>query len=147
MGSALQTLRGNDLLADDQRQLVSEVLAKDRKATAEFVEYCAGCVYPFVRRHMMPRQEWIEDLTQETLLAAWRTLPQFRGESSLKTWVLGIARHKVEDHYRKRIREVEISEDEESAPEVVVMPRFQEGLEAAERCEQVQRTLSEMPEA
>ncbi|HKW25639.1 MAG TPA: sigma factor, partial [Terriglobales bacterium] len=93
--------------ADDQN-LVAEVLAKDRKATAEFVARCADCVYPFVRRRLLPNTAMAEDLVQEIVLAAWQNLSGFRGDSDLRAWVLGIARHKVEDHYRKRLRQAEI---------------------------------------
>ena len=46
-----------------------------------------------------------EDLLQETLLAAWQGLPKFRGDASLRSWILGIARHKLDDYYRRRLRE------------------------------------------
>jgi RNA polymerase sigma-70 factor (ECF subfamily) len=41
-----------------------------------------------------------EDLTQETLIRVYRGLPQFRGESSLTTWALRIARNVVQDGHR-----------------------------------------------
>ncbi|HHD64770.1 MAG TPA: sigma-70 family RNA polymerase sigma factor [Desulfobulbaceae bacterium] len=42
-----------------------------------------------------------EDLVQETLLAAYRSRKKFSGRSTLKTWLIGILRHKVVDYYRK----------------------------------------------
>lgn len=39
-----------------------------------------------------------EDLVQEILLAVWQALPSFRGESSLKTYVLGIAHRRCASH-------------------------------------------------
>jgi RNA polymerase sigma-70 factor (ECF subfamily) len=44
-----------------------------------------------------------EDLTQETLLRVMRGLPQFRGESSLRTWALRIAGHVVVDSHRRAV--------------------------------------------
>ena len=35
------------------------------------------------------------DVVQETLLAAIQAAPDFRGESSLKTWLVGILKFKV----------------------------------------------------
>jgi RNA polymerase sigma-70 factor (ECF subfamily) len=46
-----------------------------------------------------------EDLVQETLLAAWRTRHQFAGNSSERTWLVGILKHKLADHWRRRARE------------------------------------------
>src|SRR5262245_49839097 len=46
--------------------------------------------------------ETAEDLAQDALLEAWRQLPRFRGDSTLSTWVLGIAKHKVLNHLRRK---------------------------------------------
>lgn len=43
-----------------------------------------------------------EDLVQETLLAAYRSRNKFSGKSTLRTWLIGILRHKIVDHYRKQ---------------------------------------------
>ena len=129
------------------RQLVSEVLRKDRKASAEFVGRCADYAYPFVRHAVMPRAEVVEDLMQEILLAAWQNLGTFRGDASLRSWILGIARHKVEDYYRKRIRQVELSEGDDDVSEPVVLTNFEAELESAERQERVHTILALMPEA
>lgn len=42
-----------------------------------------------------------EDLVQETFLAAVKSKERFKGQSSEKTWLFGILKHKVIDHYRK----------------------------------------------
>jgi RNA polymerase sigma-70 factor, ECF subfamily len=97
------------------RELVAKVLRKDRKATAEFVERCADPVYAYVRRRLIPNTDLVEDLVQEIFLAAWEGLDTFRGEASLRSWMLGIARHKVEDHYRRRLRELPFEEEGEVA--------------------------------
>ncbi|MGS0743092.1 RNA polymerase sigma factor [Glaciimonas sp. GG7] len=45
-----------------------------------------------------------EDTLQEGLLSAFQALPQFRGESSLKTWIFGILQNKIRDHYYQQGR-------------------------------------------
>lgn len=42
-----------------------------------------------------------EDLVQETLLAAYASHHKFSGKSTLKTWLTGIMKHKLQDYYRK----------------------------------------------
>jgi RNA polymerase sigma-70 factor, ECF subfamily len=37
----------------------------------------------------------VDDLVQETLLHAWRNRAQFRGDASILTWVLAIAKNRV----------------------------------------------------
>ena len=43
-----------------------------------------------------------EDVTQDTLLKAWQALPGFRGESSLRSWVLRIAHNTAISTLRRR---------------------------------------------
>jgi RNA polymerase sigma-70 factor (TIGR02943 family) len=48
-----------------------------------------------------------EDLVQETLLAAWTARASFAGQSQLRTWLIGILRHKLIDRLRKNSREAD----------------------------------------
>jgi len=46
-----------------------------------------------------------EDLVQETFLAAVKAQGTFSGQSSERTWLVGILRHKIYDHLRRTCRE------------------------------------------
>ncbi|HTQ73927.1 MAG TPA: sigma-70 family RNA polymerase sigma factor [Burkholderiales bacterium] len=46
-----------------------------------------------------------EDAVQETLLAAIQGASQFAGQSSVRTWLIGILKHKIIDSIRKAARE------------------------------------------
>ncbi|MSQ70877.1 MAG: sigma-70 family RNA polymerase sigma factor [Betaproteobacteria bacterium] len=46
-----------------------------------------------------------EDVTQDALLAALQGADRFAGQSSVKTWLIGILKHKIIDHIRRRARE------------------------------------------
>ncbi|HKJ07988.1 MAG TPA: sigma-70 family RNA polymerase sigma factor [Gammaproteobacteria bacterium] len=46
------------------------------------------------------RRDIAEDLVQETLLAAWRSRDGFRRDASERTWLVGILKNKIRDHYR-----------------------------------------------
>jgi len=48
------------------------------------------------------------DLVQETMLAALTAAGRFSGDSSVRTWLTGILRHKIVDHIRKAGREVSV---------------------------------------
>ncbi len=50
-------------------------------------------------------EEAAEDLVQETFLAAMKSLANFRGESQVRTYLTGILKNKILDHYKKRKRE------------------------------------------
>jgi RNA polymerase sigma-70 factor, ECF subfamily len=45
-----------------------------------------------------------DDVTQDTFLRAWRALPEFRAESSGRTWLLSIARRACVDAVRRQSR-------------------------------------------
>lgn len=45
-----------------------------------------------------------EDLVQETFLAALKSRDRFSGQSSDRTWLTGILRHKIYDHLRRVCR-------------------------------------------
>jgi RNA polymerase sigma-70 factor (ECF subfamily) len=52
-----------------------------------------------------------EDLVQETLLAAWSAQARRSGESSERTWLTGILKHKIVDHFRRSWREQPLEDD------------------------------------
>lgn len=47
-----------------------------------------------------------EDCVQETLLSAIQSLGSYGGKSTERTWLIGILKHKIIDHFRKHSREV-----------------------------------------
>lgn len=128
--------------------LVAAVLGKDRKATAEFVEVYADAIYTYVRRRLIPRLDLVDDLVQEVFLAALEQLHTFAGASSLRTWLLGIARHKVEDYYRERLREPEpLSDlDEQALRHTAHVPEHDERIDREHLHERIREVLAGLPE-
>ncbi|MBK7311912.1 MAG: sigma-70 family RNA polymerase sigma factor [Sphingobacteriaceae bacterium] len=53
--------------------------------------------------------ELAEDLVQETFLAGLKSLENFKGNSSERTWLFAILKFKIADHYRKASTKYEIS--------------------------------------
>jgi RNA polymerase sigma-70 factor, ECF subfamily len=51
-----------------------------------------------------------EEVVQETFLAALKARDKFAGQSSEKTWLVGILKHKVIDQFRKASKEVPLEE-------------------------------------
>ena len=81
-------------------RLVEEVLQGKRVAATRFYQMLA----PRVRRFLQTKlaEEAVEEILQDTLLSAFDSLPLYKGEASLTTWLISIARHEVADYYRKR---------------------------------------------
>lgn len=61
-----------------------------------------------------------EDVVQETLLAAIQSGATFAGQSSVKTWLVGILKHKIVDAIRRRSREqpLELADEETSLEDI-----------------------------
>lgn len=53
-----------------------------------------------VARKKLP-EDVVEDIIQETYLAALRSAPRFRGDSTERVWLTSILNHKIMDYYRK----------------------------------------------
>ncbi len=130
----------------DDLALVAAVLRRDRKATAEFVNIYTDAVYSFIRRRLNPRQDLVDDVVQDVFIAAWESLGGFRGSSSLRSWLLGIARHKVEDYYRRLLQEAGPLD----AALAEILPDTKLGVEAVVDRERIERharkILNEMPQ-
>jgi RNA polymerase sigma factor (sigma-70 family) len=133
-------------VAESELELVAAILRRDRKATARFVSEYSDGVYAYVQRRLAPRADLVEDLVQDVFLAALTSFSSFRGTSSLRTWLLGIARHKLEDYYRLRLREHETLEDNEADAPVVDDPPVDEMIDRARSEARTQGILRQLPE-
>jgi RNA polymerase sigma-70 factor (ECF subfamily) len=50
--------------------------------------------------------ELAEDAVQESLLATWQSSSDFQGKAGIRTWLIGILKHKIADSWRRLAREV-----------------------------------------
>jgi RNA polymerase sigma-70 factor (ECF subfamily) len=66
-------------------------------------------------RLQLRNDTWAEDVVSETMIAALEAAPSFAGQSQVKTWVVGILKHKIIDHFRKAGREVSTDAQVEAA--------------------------------
>lgn len=127
--------------------LVQALLNRNRKAAADFVSLYTDPVYAYVYGRLIPRTDVVDDVVQEVFLAAWDNLRKFEGRSSLKTWLLGIARHKVESYYRTRLRELNSLDDgEEVLTDAVEEPQFEQAIDNTRAMLRTRSVLEELPE-
>ncbi|MDP2322388.1 MAG: sigma-70 family RNA polymerase sigma factor [Acidobacteriota bacterium] len=81
----------------DEEGLIDRALARraatgDREAFATLVTRHQASVYRLAR-HIAGTRDEAEDVLQQTFLSAWQSVSGFRGESSVRTWLLTIARN------------------------------------------------------
>ena len=78
------------------------ILAGDRQAaTALFSEH-VDALYEFVHYRLGGDRSSAEDVVQDTFLVALDRMPAFNGDSSLHTWLCGIAKNKIREQRRRR---------------------------------------------
>ncbi len=81
------------------RQRVARVLAGDEASFDEIYREYFPRIYSFCLKRVGDRAE-AEDLTQETFVQLFRSLPSFEGRSSLMTWSFGIAHNVCSRYFR-----------------------------------------------
>ncbi len=84
------------------------------------------CLYRYALGRVRNR-EVAEDLVQDTLLAAVRTVDKFAGRSSERSWLCAILKHKICDYFRKLGRETAFTDLEflkDEMPDKFVGPGF-----------------------
>jgi RNA polymerase sigma-70 factor, ECF subfamily len=89
--------------AGDRRALFDELMATHGNAVLGF------CLR-MVRVRLLA-----EEIAQEVLVEAYRDLDRFEGRSSLRAWLLGIARHRCLDALKTQQRRSEVIESNEQA--------------------------------
>lgn len=73
-----------------ERRFIQRLAARDERAFNELVQLYGDRVYRLMFR-MLGRREEAEDMAQEVFVQVFKAIGQFRGDSSLGTWVYRIA--------------------------------------------------------
>ena len=117
----------------EDRRLVSRSVAGDQAAFGALYDRHASRIYHLLRR-LSGNDTEAEDLTQETFLAAYRALPNWRGEGALGTWLCGIAVRLQANAYRRRCgHETEYLDEALEVPDVSADPLLHCTREEAQR--------------
>ena len=75
-------------------------------------------------RTQLRNEAWAEDAVSESVIAALERPAAFAGQSQLKSWLIGILKHKLIDQLRRNTREVTIlvGEDGEDFDDDLFLP-------------------------
>jgi RNA polymerase sigma-70 factor (ECF subfamily) len=92
----MEEIAGNDLVIEKREQAVLELADFD-----EVVRVYRPRILRFLLASMAD-SDAAETITQECFLKAWVARHQFRGDSSLSTWLTRIAVNLMRDHLRSR---------------------------------------------
>lgn len=95
--------------------LAQAIRSGDDEAATTFYEKYSGKIFRMMFFSSSSQQE-AEELTRETFLDFFESLPNFRGESRLSTWLYGIAKNVLKSYYvaKKRARFVSLDDEDTS---------------------------------
>jgi RNA polymerase sigma-70 factor, ECF subfamily len=102
----------------DDRALIDATLAGDREAFGVLVDRETRSVYRACLR-ILGQPHDAEDVTQESFVAAYRAIGSYRGEGSLRGWLLRIATR----HAFRRLGQRRPTADVDSVPEPYLADR------------------------
>jgi len=83
---------------------MKNILNTNKENFKEIYETNFNYVYSFVFLRLVANKEATEDIVQETFISAMKGLKDYKGTSSYKTWLCGIAKNKILNYYRNNIR-------------------------------------------
>lgn len=89
------------LLTSPEVELVAQLKLGNQRAVQQWFHCFQGRLLRLALSKVSDR-EAAQELVQETFINCLKSLPLFRGQSSLWTWMQSILRHEVADYYRKK---------------------------------------------
>lgn len=134
--------RQRDLSEASDALLAARAADGDRRAFEGIVRRYSGQLRAYVHRILGSSLD-VDDVVQETFVAAWRTLPRLRDREALKGWLLKMASNRALNRIRDRrehddLDRLERPDDEDRSPE--------HRAELSERQAALTRALLELPE-
>lgn len=137
-------------MADEARsadeELAERARSGERGAFQQLAEAHAGALYRCAWSLARDRQ-FAEDLAQETLIEAWRSIARFDGRCRISTWLYGILRHRYLKAVRRFVRSVPADQPFDAAvaiPSEVADPV--QPTQQAEEARQVRLAVARLPE-
>lgn len=128
----------------NELQLINRARAGDGEAFGALVEQYRDNVYRLAYR-MCGNAHDADEAAQEAFVAAWRALPNFRGEAKFSTWLYRLTTNAAIDLMRREKRHRTASE--EDVPELAdETDSPQQQVERTEQRETVQKALSALSE-
>jgi len=89
------------ILPKVDREIIEKIIEKDEKAVINFYKKNFPLVFNFINRELNDKKT-AEELAQDTFFDFLEEVRDFRFQSSIKTFLLAIARNKTIDFIRKK---------------------------------------------
>lgn len=125
---------------DADNVLLQRVAGGDMEAMREIYMSHSEPVQRFARR-IIHDDSAVADIVQETMLIVWRKAAKFERRSSVRSWILAIARNKAIDLIRKDARTT-LSEPDKDIPDDAPDPEAV--IAATQESERVRHCIAEL---
>ena len=129
----------------EERDLLEKIINRDEKALFQVYKKYQPSVFNFVKSQIGNYQT-AEELTQDIFLDFIEALRDFRFQSTLKTFIFSIARHKVIDQIRKKkIKSILFSRLPSFIVEGLKVVFMDEEIDKKELKEKITRCIDSLP--
>ncbi|VVA44055.1 conserved hypothetical protein [Candidatus Roizmanbacteria bacterium] len=129
----------------EEKKLLEKIIKKDEKALFFVYKKYQPSIFNFVKSQINNYQT-AEELTQDIFLDFIEALRDFRFQSSLKTFIFSIARHKVIDQIRKKkIKSILFSHLPSFIVESLKVVFIDEEIDKKELKEKIEKIINSLP--
>ena len=90
-----------DRVTKAEQYLLDKIRRGNTQAWSEFVDRYRGRLLSFAHARVVQSAD-AEDVVQETFIAFIKSLPNYRGQCALETYLFALLRHKIIDTYRSQ---------------------------------------------
>jgi RNA polymerase sigma-70 factor (ECF subfamily) len=129
--------------SEEDRVFISQVALGNKDAMRRLFERHHDALFGFIKARSGDAA-LAADVTQEAMLELWRSASNFRGGSSVKTWLFTIARNKLVDSNRRSAR---VSYTDDLPDEVDEAPNPEAILASAQEAGRVRACLQTLKDA
>ncbi len=133
-----------DAHEDDEHELIDRAKAGEASAFERLAGLHAAPLWRCALA-LGKDSHWAEDLAQETLVEAWRSLARFDGRCRLSTWLYGILRHRFLKGRRGQ-NAAELSASGVLSQQQCTAPSPDQAAEASEDAQRVRRAVANLPD-
>ena len=140
----LQAIEINVQFSDDT---VSPLTSEQLSSLEVLLKSQQSRLTHFIRKHLR-REDYIDDILQQTHMAAFRNWASFRGESKPETWLFGIALNLVKNfRYRDTSFRFQDDDFDEQVSMIAADSSFEpeESLMRQERMESLKQAIDNLP--
>lgn len=125
---------------------IDKVLDGDTNAFAYLVDKYKDMVFTLALKIVKDREE-AEEVSQDSFIKAFKSLPKFKGDSKFSTWLYKIAYNNCMDAVKKKARRYNVTEiDEVVENKLESIENTLETIEREERAELLKECLEYLPE-